>query len=277
MIILRQKEFNVFTDIKYSGIKRALKKNIGWGRIKVANRLNKSLKNDLLKKQNAESAGRTISIDLHRDPETTELAKNEINRFSKENPKFKIKIENDGPYLDLNRKEINIPENISAGEFNHEIGHIKNLSGENGKIAKFINKRGQTPRTNKDIVLIDELGKEGNLSKRKRKSILSGINPKILREANEYYESPKISEAAKRFIRGRLLVQDEKNASRWGLKIIKNKLSPKTYNKEVARQNLANDGYKYAARVSSKIPIINKIQIPSRRGDFTIKEKRKIK
>lgn len=69
-----------------------------------------------------------------------------------------------------------------------------------------------------------------------------------------------IIEAGKRFLKGKLIVTEEQNATNQGLKLIKNKVAPQDY--EAARDNLgeALGTYKEGARVYWRIPLRNKLR-----------------
>lgn len=269
MIILRQKEYNLVSDIEHSGIKRALRKNIGRVRVRLANKVDKSIENDLINKRISEKKGLQLSNSLHKIPETINLAETEIKNLPKIGVSTDTRPGNFTTSVINDYSTITVPQDISLGELNHELGHIKNHSGDNGKLAKLINKKGQTPENNRALTILDYTGEEpGIAAKQGRKSILARVDPEILEEVNKYFESAKLSDSSKRYLQGKMLVQDEKNASKWSLKRIKNELSPEVFNLEKERQRVANDSYRYAVQASSKIPIRNKIQIPSRRGDF---------
>ena len=269
MIILRQKEYNLISDIEHSGIKRALRKKIGRVRVKLANKVDKSIENDLINKRMSEKKGLQLSNSLHRTPETTNLADAKIKKSPVDGVNIEVNPNYSIPEVANDYSKITVPQDISLGELNHELGHIKNHSGDNGRLAKLINKKGQTPEYNRTLTILDYAGEEpGIAAKQGRKSILARVDPDILEEVNKYFESAKLSDSSKRYIRGKMLVQDEKNASKWSLKRIKNELSPEVFDLEKERQRVANDSYRYAVQASSKIPIRNKIQIPSRRGDF---------
>jgi hypothetical protein len=72
--------------------------------------------------------------------------------------------------------------------------------------------------------------------------------------------SQGIIEAGKRFLKGRLIVAEEQNATNQGLKLIKNKMAPKDY--EAAKTNLgeALGEYKEGAKAYWKIPLRNKLK-----------------
>ena len=269
MIILRQKEYNLISDIEHSGIKRALRKNIGRVRVKLANKIDKSIEDDLINKRKSEKKGLQLSNSLHRTPETTDLAEIGIENLPKIGVSADVRPGNFTPSVINNYETILAPKKISLGELNHELGHIRNHKGENGRLAKLINERGQTPENNRALLILDYIGEEPQIAtKQGRKSILAGVDPGVLGEVNRYFESAKLSDSSKRYIQGKMLIQDEKNASKWSLKSIKNRLSPEVFDLEKERQRVANDSYRHAVQASSKIPIRNKIQIPSRRGDF---------
>jgi hypothetical protein len=269
MIILKQKEYNIVSDLKYSGIKRALKKNIGRVRRNLAGKIDKSIENDLINKIEVENKGNNLSKALHNIPETTNLAQQELKKIPEKELELVIKPWNVTPEISSDYKTLVIPPNISAGELNHELGHIRNHKGTNGRLARTINRLGQTPESAMDVGIMDFIKEDPDIIiKAKRKQSLLAMNPENAGIINKHLESTSLSDSAKRLTRGKLLVQDEKNASKWSLKRIKKNLSPEVFNLERERQRVANDTYKHTMRASSKIPIRNMIQIPSKRGDF---------
>ena len=66
MIILRQeqKEYGIVSDIKYSGIKRAFKKNIGNARVKLADKFDKSIRKYLQEQKALENRGIGLGFTL---------------------------------------------------------------------------------------------------------------------------------------------------------------------------------------------------------------------
>lgn len=210
MIILRQKNYNIIGDIKHSGIKRTFKKRIGRARIKLAGRIDKSIKKDLDKKKAAENEGTKLSMELHKIPETTNLANTEKEKLSK---KYNINIKNAEGENDLglssNNKNLIIPNPISLGELKHEEGHLRNSIGKNGIIKKVVNKLGQTKKTANDLAILDGIRDFPWLAtKQGRKSNI--ISPELLNKTNKFFEDRKISNFIDRSIRGKLLIQDEK-------------------------------------------------------------------
>ena len=72
--------------------------------------------------------------------------------------------------------------------------------------------------------------------------------------------SQGVVEAGKRFLKGKLIVAEEQNATNQGLKLIKNKVAPQDY--EAAKANLgeALGNYKDSAKAYWRIPLRNKLR-----------------
>lgn len=260
---LEQRNYNIVSDIRHSGIRRAYKKQVGRARKKIAGKIDKSIKKDLIKKENLENNGWKASIDIKRNPIEQDLVKESLKNLRKSKD-IVLKEGN----LGNSRKEniLFIPKNriTSLGELYHEIGHLKISSGKNGKLKKIISDKGQSQENLRDLIMIDSFG---NLKTKKlRESNIK--DPEILKTANNFFESSSILDSINRLTRGSFLIRDEKNASRLGLKQIKKKLPKNIWKKEKNRQKLANKSYMKSVSISSKIPIRNKVQIPSRRGEF---------
>ena len=261
MIILRQKQYSP----GFSGIKQVFKKNINNARMKLAKKLDKSIEKDLIEKRKLENEGKKLSISLHNHPRQPSLVNPELEIIKKEG---KLKINRGADNLSFSGDTLNLPKSsVSVGELNHEVGHARNASGENGPIAKFIYDHGQTNKTLNEMYNVDTLGmypESGNKAWRNRFEDETGYN--------EFLESPKLSDSISRFIRGKLLVRDEKNASRWSIKRLKKLLrdnpDPELLAKEAERQRIANKTYEKSVSISSKLPLRNKIQVPKERGNL---------
>lgn len=262
MIILRQKQYSP----GFSGIKRVLKKNIDNARMKLAKKLDKSIEKDLIEKNRFENLGTEFSDRLRERTITTEAAKSDIakrinsgERISRTHAK--------NPYIE--NGELILPNPISSGELYHEIGHIENASGNNGKIPQFISKHGQTPENLREVNVMDLISSDYRYADKAQREELLKNSPETLKELNESLENKKPFESIKRFIKGKTLVRDERNASRWGLKKTREKINdPEVLSLEEQRQKAANETYNRSILASSKIPLRNSIQIPSKRGNF---------
>lgn len=272
MIILRQKEFNIITDIKYSGIKRALKKNIGRARRNLAYKIDESIEKDLINKRKSQGTGRKLGNRLHNNPRVTSLAEAEI-RMLKESGNTINRLPS-GPSVNLDSGKFNFPLSVSLGEVKHEEGHLRNFKGKNGKRAKKASILGQVEENFNDLNKIDVISSTNKdlvrtSRKRDRDLLLArSSDPELTKQVNDYFNSSKLSDSFDRFRRGIYLVQDERNASKWAINNIKDQVSPNVLDLEKRRQRAGNDSYKHSVLASSKIPIRNKIQIPSRKGDF---------
>ena len=261
MIILRQKQYSP----GFSGIKQVLKKNIDSARMKLAEKLDKSIEKDLIEKKKLENEGKKLSISLHNHPRQPSLVNPELEAIEK---KGRLKINRGTDNLSLSGNTLNLPKSsVSVGELNHEVGHARNASGENGPIAKFIYDHGQTNKTLNEMYNVETLGMYPESGKKEWRHQFEDSTG-----YNEFLESPKLSDSIGRFVRGRLLVRDEKNASRWSIKRLKKLLrdnpDPELLAKEAERQRIANQTYEKSVSISSKLPLRNRIQVPRERGNL---------
>ena len=150
------------------------------------------------------------------------------------------------------------------------MGHIRNRTGKNGLLARVSSKVGQSEKSLDELDKIDTLTNNPVLGLKKVRAERT-LDKESLEDANRFLGSSKLSDAADRFIRGKLLIADEVGASRWGLRNArKSGLSSSILALEKQRQDIANNTYKRAVSASVKIPIRNKIQIPSRRGNLKL-------
>lgn len=275
MIILRQKqkEYGIMSDIKYSGIKRAFKKNIGNARVKLADKFDKSIEKDLLEKNRLENLGTELSNRLRERTVTTEEARSDIAKRINSGERIS-RTRAKSPYIE--NGELILPNPISTGELYHEIGHIENAKGNNGKIPQFISKHGQTLENLREVNVMDLISSDYKYANKAQREELLKNSPETLKVLNKSLENKNPFESIKRFIKGKTLVKDEKNASNWGLKRTREKISdPEVLSLEEKRQRAANETYNRSILASSKIPLRNSIQIPNKRGDFKFDQLKK--
>lgn len=267
MIILRQKQYSP----GFSGIKQVLKKNIDSARMKLAEKLDKSIEKDLIEKKKLETEGFVLSRNLRSklEPGSTEK---EIERIKASENKIGFK-RDEGLGTSLDRTKIILPEGkeVSKGELYHELGHIKNYRGENGRLAKYAAEHGQTKEMLDGLSNIDVISKNPSLALKKNREPLKNIDPPEYENIENFFGTAKLKDLINRTYRGGLLNIDEQKASKWGLKKIKNEVSPDIWELEKQRQDVANETYKKSISVSRKIPLRNMIQVPERRGDFNFK------
>lgn len=258
-----QKEFGILSDIKHSGIKRVTKRNLGKFRKSLAEKLDKSIVSGI--KENDKIVSNSFL--QHRNLPHGEITEQErllvnsrnntASKWHEETDHYKTKnLKNNKELLNLSDgKEnlITLKYNASPGELYHELGHVKNSTGENGVKAKIINKSISKKA-------INELDKAASITER-------GLYEK----SNPALKEKGIIKSIKNKINGKIRIKEEQNASNSGLKDLKRRsiLSNKEFELEKQNQKLANQTYKNAVNTSTKIPLRNSIQIPSKRGEFT--------
>lgn len=169
------------------------------------------------------------------------MAEKIVNPFlydeEKSGKRIKKKVSN---ALKSNEDLIIHPSKSGTEYLGHEIGHIENSKTSN-PIKKFINKIANDPKTRDDI----------NTSA-------------ILRLKDE---GLGFKEAGKRFIKGNLVLAEEKNASKNSLRKLK-KYGANKEDLKKSKENLkiGEDTYKDIVSSYYKVPLSNLIHTPGRRS-----------
>ena len=229
MIILRQKqkEYGIVSDIKYSGIKRDFKKNIGNARVKLADKFDKSIRKDLQEQKALENRGIGLGYTLRNGTRRQDIRRERKGLLADEN----IRIHNGELGSNPRKGIIYLPEKTKAsyGELYHEAGHIKNYRGENGKLVKIAARKGQTRETNDMATTTSLLGSDLRLGNKKAREEILNTDTKA--KVDDFLGASKITDSIKRLRQGSILITDEKAASRWGLRKIKNKIPKEAFEK----------------------------------------------
>lgn len=252
--LYQQKQFGLISDIKNSGLKRTGKKIAGRVRRGIADvvgaslevpkamnqlatkkvvdvglfgsttkklKINKEIERELLKDIKAQG-GRTLGNHGEFGPGsyaiTPEAAKSAADLFEKAgNKRLAKKLRNEGV---KGTYQIVYEPGTGTAYLAHEYGHMQNSKGESGKIRNYINKVSGDPETRQDFTnALMETDKKGGLK-----------------------------EAVSRVGKGAAIVAEEANASRAGLKYMKEHGASKEELKD-ARKNLFNAGMTYVTGV----------------------------
>lgn len=280
MIIQRQvyqKEFGIVSDIYHSGVKRAWKKGIGRARKSIANKIESSAEKDIDKLSNVvipkyqslssvqnkgversilkgihNNGGRTISSNTIAGQDAMIRADNKlrtslkssedrINDLRKSYPNFNFKSE--GRTLNKLKNASNKNKYLVSytGEgvegLAHEAGHGSNYLGENGFLKKIISNLDSSKR----------FGVRGELAVGTRTTGkgLKGIS--------------------KELIGGKLMKMEEKNATKSGLKKLKESGATKEeLNAAKEKLKAAGETYNMARKARLKQALANTINIPSK-------------
>ena len=269
---LEQREYGIVSELHHSGAKRVYKKYVGRARKKLAQKIQDSMDLDEMKRQEAMSkfmVGERVN--------NPELEKKMIKEAEKRGAKvFDKDIDGIGGSYTFDAKtakKTGIANEEELGNVKYGIVHPKGKGAE---------------------VLGHEVGHVDNAESGKKKwDILGKIKKKINKVANDpmtrgemniatYYENNDgavgLKEGAKRFLKKKAIDIEEGNASRKSLKFLKDSGASKDEIK-IAERNLklAGDTYKYGDKKYYKVPIMNKIQIPSRRPKEKVDLKEKVK
>lgn len=250
MIILRQRNYSLGSDLKYSGITRTIKKYIGRGRRNLGNKLYKSIDKDLEKAseashlykslpkvsnpeiekkliQDAEKSGKVGVIKF--GDESTNLPhsaartidNNAFRALANDRRADKLK-----EIVDSGKDLIVYADNAGIGELAHEIGHANTKNSVLRKISK-----------------IEETGESFKNLGNKRVDTTKGFK-----------------ESAKRFIKSRSVLAEEKLANKEGLRLLKKSGAKKNELDFIKDQYKASEkDYKHTANAYYKIPAANKI------------------
>lgn len=276
--------FGVISDLAHSGVKRTYKKWVGRGRKGLANKIAKSMQNDIKQLGNSQE-----KFKLQKRVHNKTLRKsiyqkgNDLGAHTRNADPTVF-----GQISSFNSKNSNLPKNLFINQ--EEI--IKQASGEKAakSLVNFDKKRNLGKIKDSDYLVVHqnkagdellshELGHVGNekegswLAKKvngykgqldiRRKA--TGIAP----DGQPYIPKPSLKEAVKNKIDGLAMRKEESNATKRGLGYMKKA----GYTKEElsrAKKNLktAGDSYKHAEHLMSKYPLYQKIQIPSRRDSW---------
>lgn len=272
-----QREFGFIQDVKRSGLKRTMKRNVGRLRNKVADKIDDSIEKDFedyrdsvfkfatgdrvvnnkierelmkdIKKNNARVVG--VDLDGMKGNYTVE-SKTMKERFGNGTNASGALISN--PYYPgANRIKKKIANSIDKGEdvilhpsgsgteyLGHENGHIKNAKSKN-PITRLINKIANKAETREKFTGYASTGLTDD-----------GIG---------------IREAADRFIKSKAIIKEEANASKRSLKDFK-RLGATKEELDAARDslNVGGDTYKKLSSAYYKTPVSNLIHTPGRRN-----------
>lgn len=274
---LEEREYNIVGDLYHSGLGRTSKKVIGKVRRGIGSRIEKSISNDIRKLDNSIN-----KEDSYTKRDYYPRVKDNLSKEAKLRNSKVVDIEYDES-LGGNRgdKFVNNRKVLESPEFK-EILSIRDIAMMKGDISTY----NEADEVIKDILggknviyhsykptegaeaLAHEIGHADNYSssnpikrdihrrsggKYKDLSLISGLDQKgVLRSVKNY-------------LNGLLVVNEESNATRTGLDLLKKSGVDSDALKESSEilKNSLNT-YRYGNNINSKYPIRNSIQIPSR-------------
>lgn len=191
----------------------------------IAKRINSSIHNNYNKLLKSSEKAFKISNELNKSSNSIDAVKKEIERTKNRNDiHLEISRGYRKPYIligkDGSKSIMYVPElGSTPGEISHEIGHLKNHTGENGVVAKKI----------------------------------SSLSERYIPED----KTPGFKTAIHNKLSNTLNLIEEKNASRSGLKDLKSDsiLSKKELNLAKSLQNEYNKTYKFNGKIIDRIPL----------------------
>lgn len=257
---LEQREYSIISELRRSGVKRVYKKYVGRARKSAAQKIQDSIDKDIDKYSKAinkyMTAEKVINPELEKKmvKEAEKRGARVLNKdidgiggsyTAKADVAKKGKIATDQEIGDA-KYVVTHPEGRGAEILGHEVGHVDNMEAGKklydipGKIRRAISKKANDPKVRGEM----------NLS-------------------TTYYDndgSIGIKEAYKRFLKKKAIDIEEANASKNSIKFLK-KNGADSDDIKIAKKSLgrAEDTYKHLNKKYYKVPIMNKIQIPSRR------------
>lgn len=277
-----QKQFGLISDISHSGIKRALKKQIGRSRKKVAELIDDSINKDLQHNVNVakdfiagqeslkpnkfkDRAFKRIKKKLEADGKT-QVIEGGNDYYYNPHPQDISKVFRDALGIKDSTEKLIMtsdPKNVVA--LGHEAEHLAHDLGKRGKIKKKISDLVVSPKEYGKFSATVNINSPFG-SKRIRQK---GMYIPVMKEMDAALSETGFRKGAKRFVKGKLRLVEERNATKGGIKTAKEAgLKGADLENEIAVQNLGTKTYEPVASAYWKIPIRNRIQIPSRRGDF---------
>lgn len=256
MIILRQRYYSLGSDLKYSGLGRTIKKYIGRARRRVGDKLDESIQKDIDIARKAADNIKFSSPIRSKEVEKKLISKAEKGKavvidYGGKNLTYPYEEIKDIPLKDVdsafkgdvadkvkdaikNKKDlIYHPKGSGVGSFAHEIGHTRTKNMILRKISK-------ASKTMPGMINSIKINKDPDTER----GLLNG---------------------AKRFIRSRSILAEEKLANKSGLRLLRKSGLSKNELDRVKEQYASGEvNYKHSSNAYYKSPILNSIQIPSR-------------
>lgn len=261
---LEQREFGILSDVVNSGVKRSYQRYAGKARRSIGNKLKDSIRDDMRKANLANNYAHSNMV------VNGEVDKNLI-RYSKgkNNSRVMNIVDRSGNSLpngaskskDL-LNEINESSEVRDELSDRMIRKLKNSAEKSDYIVTHPSGSGVEK-------LAHEIGHIENSKGGIFKGVINRMNDNIIKNRSGYnkYKSDRgIGKSVKEYLKGKVNYIEERNASKNAMKLLKDQgLDNKGLSESKRSLDAALDSYKYGNRVRYKIPLMNKIQIPSRR------------
>ena len=261
-----QKEFGVFQDIANSGLKRTYKKYGGRARSAVAEKLHEKARKHL-------EEGKRAEISMYKDyiskisPETVNRSKKLAGKKAKT---YKARINDfgpDTPSLCVSNEDLRkIPGNclMSIDPSKADKKFFKEINSGRIDHQIFYNKK------NPVMDLVHEVGHIGNMveGNRFQKKISSASKSRRAHYNSAHYKKESgLKNALNQLLENKLILKEEKNASRRGLNIMKEAgATPKELEEAKKYLKTAEKSYEHGGKYHFLSTLGNTINIPSRRG-----------
>ena len=261
---LEQREFGILSDVVNSGVKRSYQKYVGKARRSIGNKLKDSIRDDMRKANLANNYAHSNKI------VNGEVEKNLI-RYSKG--------KNNSRVIDIvDRSGNSLPNGASKSK--DLLNGINESSEVRDELSDRMIRKLKNSAEKSDYIVthpsgsgVEKLSHEiGHIENSKGgifKGVINRMNDNIIKNRSGYnkYKSDRgIGKSVKEYLKGKVNYIEERNASKNAMKLLKDQgLDNKGLSESKRSLDAALDSYKYGNRVRYKIPLMNKIQIPSRR------------
>lgn len=287
MIVLRKRcwsedrNYSILGDIYRSGLKRSGRKYIGQLRRGIGNRLEASIRRNRINFRQAVNdinkypIVKNSILDRKLMKESNNLG-GKVTRLNPTNTGGKVipaveknKLDLSNHYFNPTDKEtIFFPEDALLKNYRRKVGMNLNQAIDSGKYSDII----FYPVGSGTETLAHEIGHLSNSKSKGIRRLINQTGNKDMGDFNHFIKnnwrdnSSGLLEAGKRFIKGKVLLAEESNASKYGRSIMKNLgASVKDIDQTKKIQDRFLDTYKNQVSAYWKSPLKNKIQIPSRR------------
>lgn len=266
MIILRQKNYNVLSDLYHSGVRRTYKKTVGRARRKAAQKLSQSALNDIKEYNRLVNTVQTPVINNQK------VRENLINQVPRRTQVISINNYPNGGSGHLNNsfigegdfnelRKYNNPvkiesfrRSVNSGKYDNHILYTPNMGEENlaHELGHVINTRGiLSKQVDKIAANSPDVGMASRV---------------LIRSGNHEVEG--IKNTGELFARGKIIELNEANASRKGLRSLKKSgISKEELNASKQKLQASGKTYRLMNNATWKTSLRNTIQIPSRKGN----------
>lgn len=262
-LTIEQREFGILSDVVRSGVKRSYKKYVGRARRSIGNKLKDSINKDLKDKRSAVNSFRNRDIVFDENVER-KLIKESKNKYNSRTLGFPL---GGDKSKNLVLKSKDIPKDLKVSDFPEDqirvASKMINSSKKNNYIIFHPSKSGTDS-------LAHEIGHIQNENKGLFNRSISKLSSSIKMDQkplNDIKNDKGFRKGLGNLIKGKIRIQEEKNASKNAIRLLKNSgMKENDINKSRRNLDTALNTYIHDSNIRYKVPLMNRIQIPSRRG-----------